>query len=227
MSDPQVSKRFWNDAAKQNAAWYIATAFTTESDEFFRSGAREVDSYLAFAGVSLNKSDSVLEIGCGAGRMTRRLSELAGSVIGTDVSGEMLKRAEANLASLSNVTFVEVDGDGHLPGRDESVSAVFSYITMQHVPSTEAQRLYFQESIRLLASGGWSLVQFRRGGLVPVALDWAGHVAHRISGRKTFSAAWRGARVRPKDLRSLATDSVRIQILPHGRRHIWALALKS
>jgi SAM-dependent methyltransferase len=218
------SKAFWNAAARDDAAWYIATRFTSESEEFFASGTFEVDHFLAEGGVAIRPTDRVLEIGCGAGRMTRRLAALAGSVIAADVSGEMLARAGRNVASEGSVTFVELSGGGELPIPDASVDAVFSYITMQHVPEAAAQELYFAEAIRVTRPGGWVYMQFRRAGIVPRLLDWTGHLAHRARGRRTLDRAWRGARVSRHALLDHASTSVSVDVRTSGRRHIWALA---
>lgn len=223
---PDPSKEFWDSAARENAAWHIATKYRTESDDFFESGAAEVDEFLEFAGASLNKSDRLLEIGCGVGRMTRRLAELAGTVIASDVSGEMLSRARENLSARSNITFLELSGPGELPLADEAVTAVFSYITMQHVPTATAQERYFAESLRVLAPGGWMLIQYRKSGIRPRILDWMGHLAHLAKGRRTLSRAWRGSRIREEVLRGFVTENVSIEILPHGGRHMWAFARK-
>ena len=227
MSPTSPSKNFWNRAARENAAWHVATGYTRESDEFFASGVRDVDEFLVFAGLSVRPTDTLLEIGSGVGRMTRHLASFAGRVIATDVSGEMLSRAKANLAGLDNVDYVEVSGDGDLPFDDASVDAVFSYITMQHVPSASAQERYFAEALRVTRPGGWVYIQFRRTGLVPRLLDWAGNVSHLARGHNTLSRAWRGARVKETALLAHATDRVSVDILPLGRRHIWVLARKS
>lgn len=218
-----VSKRFWDDAARDNAAWYIATGYTSESDEFFESGRREVDAFLALAEVSLGPDHTVVEIGCGAGRMTRRLAELAGTVIATDISAEMLVRAERNVAE-SSVEFVELSGAGDLPFADASASAVFSYITMQHVPTVVAQLAYVASSLRIVAPGGWVLMQFRRNGIVPRLLDWVGHVGHRLRGRRTLDRAWRGIRVPESRLLAFASDDVEVRLLRPTRRHTWMVA---
>lgn len=218
------AKRFWNSAARENAAWYIATAFTSESAEFFASGAREVEQYLALAGVTIEPGAILVEVGCGTGRMTRHLATLAGRVKAVDISSAMLAGARKNLAGATNVDFVEVSGNGELPFDDDSVDAVFSYITMQHIPTAAPQLRYFAEALRITAPGGWVLIQFRRRGLVPRLLDWAGHLRHLLSGRRTINRAWRGARVSEQVLRSFAGDRIRIDILRPGRRHIWVLA---
>ncbi|MET4583501.1 ubiquinone/menaquinone biosynthesis C-methylase UbiE [Conyzicola nivalis] len=218
-----LSKLFWNAAAGDNAAWYIATKFDSDNAEFFASGAREVDEFLRVGGVGLDGSARLLEIGCGVGRMTGRLAGLCGSVIAADVSSEMLARAAVNLGGLPTVSFLELSGDGDLPLPDASVDAVFSYITMQHVPTAAAQERYFAEAVRVVRPGGWVYMQFRRPGLRARALNWAGHVAHFLRGRKTLSRAWRGAQVAPSALVRAAGDRATVELIPRGR-HLWALA---
>ena len=224
MPEASRSKRFWNRAARENAAWYIATRFTSANEEFFASGAREVDAFLGAAALRIAAEDTVLEIGCGAGRMTRRLAQLAGCVIAADVSGEMLERARANLEGRGAVRYLELDGDGALPLKTASVDAVFSYITMQHVPTAAAQERYVGEAVRVLRPGGWAYLQFRRGGPTARALDWAGHLAHRLRGRRTLDRAWRGSRVSPAALRRAAGAEATVSIRRSGRRHVWVLA---
>lgn len=224
---PGSSKNYWDDAARDNAAWHIATRHQTESTAFFESGGYEVDEYLRLAGVTLDTTSTVLEIGCGVGRMTRRLAELAGNVIASDVSPEMLARAQHNLNDLHNIRYREVAGNGDLDLADETVTAVFSYITMQHVPTATAQERYFAESLRVLAPGGWALIQYRRNGPLPRLLDWAGHLTHLARGRKTLHRAWRGSRIPETTLRSHASANINIDILQHNRRHVWALAHKT
>ncbi|MBB5632645.1 SAM-dependent methyltransferase [Cryobacterium mesophilum] len=221
------SKTYWNDAARHNAAWHVATGHESESPEFFASGTSEVDEFLAFGKIELGATDVLLEIGSGVGRMTRRLAEITGSVTASDVSGEMLSKAQTNLADLDNIQYLEVDGDGTLALPDGSVNVVFSYITMQHVPTAAAQRRYFSESLRLLAPKGRVLIQFRRSGILPRLLDWAGHLGHLVQGRRTLHKAWRGARINERTLRAFASEHVTVDILPFNRRHIWVVARKS
>jgi SAM-dependent methyltransferase len=223
-----LSRRFWDRAASENAAWYVATGFTSEDEGFFRSGATETDALLALCGVPVGPEDAVLEIGCGVGRMTRRLSELAGQVIAVDVSTEMLNRCRTHLADRGNVEYLQVPGDGHLAGvADGSVQVVFSYITLQHVPSADAQLRYLSEGGRVLAPGGRMAIQVRALGPAARLLDWSGHVHHLMRGRSTLSRAWRGARLPDAGIREhLERAGVEARILVADRRHRWVVGQK-
>lgn len=220
------SRAFWDDAAKDDAAWYVATGSVGEDQSFFAHGAEETDYYLAFCEIRLTSSARVLEIGCGVGRMTRRLSELAGSVVATDVSGEMLSRCRRRLADRDNVEYVRVPGDGWLLGvPDASVDAVFSYITLQHVPTAQAQLRYLTESVRVLRPGGRAAIQVRACGMTARLTDWAGHLGHLAAGRRTLRAEWRGSRLVPARIAAtVRAEGARVELRPRGRRHLWVVA---
>jgi 16S rRNA (adenine1518-N6/adenine1519-N6)-dimethyltransferase len=66
--------------------------------------------------VALSSTDTVVEIGCGVGRMTRRLSELAGTVIAADISSRMLELCRRAVADRDNVECLQLPGDGQLLG---------------------------------------------------------------------------------------------------------------
>ena len=212
---------FWDAVARENAAWYVATGYTVEDAAFFAQGAVETDRYLAFCDIALRPDDAVLEIGCGVGRMTHRLAELAGNVIAADISQEMLDRAAKNLIESRNVDYVLVAGDGTLPVPDATVDLVFSYITLQHVPSQNAQLRYLRESLRVLRPDGALAVQVRAAGLLARCHDWTGHMVHFTRGRSTIHPAWRGATLRPRDI---LTVSDKLHIRPFNIRHSWVVA---
>ena len=89
----------WDQRARENARYYVATGTTNWTDEeFFASGEKTVaeqilnDTENIFQG-KLPSKMRVLEIGCGAGRVTRALANVFGEVHAVDVSGEMVRQA--------------------------------------------------------------------------------------------------------------------------------------
>jgi SAM-dependent methyltransferase len=218
------SRSYWDNAARNDPYWHIATSAHGDAQGFYAVGAAETDALLALCGVVPDEGRSVLEIGCGAGRMTRRLAELFGQVIALDVSAEMLKRAREALADKDNVGFLQGNGADLSGVADQSVDLVFSYITLQHVPTVKGQLGYVRETARVLRPGGQAALQVRANGPVPVALDLAGHVLHALQGRHTFRREWRGARVPEADLLTAARcRGARVRLLRNGIRHTWLL----
>jgi SAM-dependent methyltransferase len=115
-------------------------------------------------GVSTN---SCLEIGCGAGRITKQLSATFEHVYAVDVSEDMIRYARKAVGA--NVEFAEIDGI-HLPHRDASVTAIFSTHVLQHLDCTDIGYSYFGEFFRVLSSGGTLMIHlplydFPRGPL--------------------------------------------------------------
>jgi SAM-dependent methyltransferase len=223
---PSASVRFWDRAAREDAAWYVATAYSEQSPAFFAQGARETDELLRLCAVQINPADTVLELGCGVGRMTGRLAELSRTVIATDISAEMLARARTNLSGCGNVAYLILPGDGRLPLRSESVDVVFSYLVLQHVPTVDAQLQYLREAVRVLCSGGRLAMQIRAAGLNAAVHDQVGHVVHLLQGRRTLSRAWRGARLPYPWLARLGGTNVDVKLRPFGHRHAWVVARK-
>lgn len=228
MTPASSSRAYWDRAARTRPAWYIATGHEDMSEAFFRQGAQEVDELLAHTGVVVHPGDRLLEIGCGAGRMTGRLAELAGSVVALDVSPEMLRLARENLAGAGNVELVL--GSGHdLAGvPDHSVDVVFSYVTLQHVPTRQAQLAYLRETCRVLRPGGRAALQVRAPGVRAGVLDLAGQVGRAWRGRQTLRREWRGVRLRRVEvLAAVRRPGIEVDLRPRGSRHLWVVLTRA
>ena len=214
------SRAWWNRAAHDDARWYIATA----PDPFSDRGRRDTDELVAFCGLQPSKDKTLLEIGAGVGRMTRRFAQLYGRVIALDVADEMLRLGRSNLIGVDNVEWVLGSGADLDVIPDRSVDDVFSYITLQHVPSTAAVLRYLQEASRVLRLGGQGALQVRQPGLKPWAVDLAGHLAHAAQGRRVWAAEWRGTRIPVRLLlQAAARSGARVELRPRGQRHLWIL----
>lgn len=155
-----LMKHEWDDRARQDARWFINTLrFQQSEEEFDQTGAFEVHR-LVMADLPLltggrdPKSLRVLEIGCGAGRMTKHLAAVFGEVVGVDVSGEMIRQARERLASVGNVEFHETSGVDFPMLEDESFDLVLSAYVFQHVPSATVIRSNLDDGWRVLKPGG-------------------------------------------------------------------------
>lgn len=98
---------------------------------------------------------SCLEIGCGAGRITRQLVQCFGSVYAIDVSPDMLALAQKNV---TGAKFLLCDGRT-IPLADASVTAVFSCEVFQHFDDRSIALTYFHEIFRVLHSAGTCMIQ--------------------------------------------------------------------
>ncbi len=153
-------KRDWDDRARENARYYVATGNENWTDqEFFASGERAVaeDILTDMTNVCQGKDPRqmrVLEIGCGAARVTRALSGLFGEVHAVDVSGEMVALASKALQDKPGAHVYQNNGmDLSVVPNDLPFDFAYSGIVFQHIPSREVIESYVKEVHRLLRPG--------------------------------------------------------------------------
>ena len=75
---------------------------------------------------------TILEIGCGSGRMTADMAKYATKIVATDLNSEVLEQAEINITA-KNVEFLYTpDGTPDLPNR--SFDLVIYTLSLHHIP---------------------------------------------------------------------------------------------
>jgi trans-aconitate 2-methyltransferase len=123
--------------------WDAAT-YDRVADPQFRWGAAVIDR------LELSGDETVLDAGCGSGRVTEALLERlpAGRVLALDGSGSMLEQAGTRLARFGGrVTFVLADLLEPLP-LAEPVDAILSTATFHWVPNHDALFRNLAEVVR-------------------------------------------------------------------------------
>jgi SAM-dependent methyltransferase len=185
-------RRDWDERAAENALYYVATGRADWSDEeFYRSGEVNVDQYVRsdLSNICQGKAPGemkVLEIGCGAGRLTRALAGLFGEVHAVDISRKMVQRARKAVAGFPNVHIYQNNGKDlsvldrprwPLRARLEPgpFDFAFSYIVFQHIPSRSIIESYVRDVHRVLRRGGLFKFQVHGGALTSDAGEsWVG-----------------------------------------------------
>lgn len=161
VSDTQ-SERYWDTRAREHALFFVDTEVdydNPDTEAFWRRGEGVVARMLDLVGLTIEPHESVLDIGCGVGRLTRALASRAHRTYGLDVSREMLRLAEEHNAALPNVEWLHGDGQGLSVLPDASVDGCFSHVVFQHIPDPEITMGYVREMGRVLRAGGWALFQ--------------------------------------------------------------------
>jgi len=134
------------------AADWNASAYDRVADPQTRWGAEVV------ARLPLQGDETVLDAGCGTGRVTELLMDRLprGSVIALDQSAAMLEQARERLARFGErVEFVQADLGKPLP-LAPPVDAVLSTATFHWVPDHDA---LFANLAHVLRPGGWLVAQ--------------------------------------------------------------------
>jgi SAM-dependent methyltransferase/uncharacterized membrane protein YbhN (UPF0104 family) len=90
-----------------------------------------------------------LDVGCGLGWYTARMTERGWPTIGLDLSLEQARRARRRTPTVAAADALA------LPFADETFDFAYCINALRHLPGREAQRRAFQEIARVLKPGGW------------------------------------------------------------------------
>jgi SAM-dependent methyltransferase len=204
-------RQFWDERAREDAFWFVDSRLeygSPDVERFWADGASDLQQLLDMVGAEIRPGDSVVDIGCGLGRLTRAAAGTAERVIAIDISAEMLEQARKHNAHLDNVTWVQGDGTS-LAGIDDGVAdAMVSHVVFQHIPDPKITLGYVRDMGRVLKPGGWSMFQVSNdpGIHTPMKQGVRGRVA-RLTGRKPKGledAPWLGSAVDLDELRAAA-----------------------
>jgi ubiquinone/menaquinone biosynthesis C-methylase UbiE len=181
--DPLYGVASWSNKQKGAESEWTDEGFYALGESDWRDFVRHWQQY------GVNR-ESCLEVGCGAGRITRQLALFFDRVYAVDVSTAMIAYARERIGA-GNVEYSVVDGFS-LPQKDRSVKAVFSTHVLQHLDSVDIGLSYFREFFRVLDSGGTLMVHLplyqwpRDTGRAALLLSGIDYSARRIADLKAF-----------------------------------------
>ena len=203
---------FWDERAKEDAFFFVDDRLEYRNPDvegFWTEGETVLRDVLDFAGVSIQAGDTVVDVGCGVGRLTRAaVSFGAGAVYGIDVSKEMLALARKYNGELDGVTWVQGDGTSLAGIPDSAADGLVSHVVFQHIPDPQITLGYVRDMGRVLKPGGWAAFQVSNDPSVhrPKATGIKRRIA-RLAGRRPRgidNPAWLGSAVDLDELRTVA-----------------------
>ncbi|MEH1815512.1 MAG: class I SAM-dependent methyltransferase [Nostoc sp.] len=100
------------------------------------------------------KCKSVVEVGCGTGKNTLLLSQIALKVCAIDFSAQMIEKAKEKVRS-ANVVFITEDITKQWTCHNESADLVTCNLVLEHI---EDLSLIFSEASRVLVKGGYFFI---------------------------------------------------------------------
>lgn len=160
-------KADWNRRAQKDPMYYIASWKKDWSlSDFLQSGEEDCQNFLdpRLKEIGFHTADrTVLEIGCGLGRLSHALARRFAKVQALDISETMIAKGQELNKGIKNIEWVLSNGSDLHPIPAQSVDFVFSYLVLQHLPSEDLVRKYLSEVTRVLRPNGVFLLQFKSG----------------------------------------------------------------
>ncbi|OGM56169.1 hypothetical protein A3E46_02280 [Candidatus Woesebacteria bacterium RIFCSPHIGHO2_12_FULL_46_16] len=167
-------KQLWEKLAKENSKYYInSDKGRGITDEDFRESGKTAYGRLITGDELLKNRGTILDYGCGTGRLMEFMANDFNKVIGVDISATMVAEGKQRLRELTNVEFMETDGQ-YIPLPDKSIDIVFSYLVFQHIKERGMVEQTFKEIFRVLAPGGIFKVLLRSDKQKDMNRWWSG-----------------------------------------------------
>lgn len=156
----------WERLSKEDPLWAILSYEDKKGrkwklDDFLRTGQEDMHYYLeilqTLAGMPKH-FDSVLDFGCGVGRLSQAWREHAALVTGVDISESMISQAHELASGIQNIKYICNSRPDLSNFASASFDLVFSHICLQHMPWAMA-RGYLKEFSRVCKPGGYVIFQ--------------------------------------------------------------------
>ncbi|WP_349239822.1 class I SAM-dependent methyltransferase [Patulibacter sp. SYSU D01012] len=155
--------RFWEARAREDALRYsLPSGARVDEPAFAASGGAALDAFGEHLGAWLpdDLDDAVLDVGCGAGRLTGALAERGRAVTAVDVAPTMVATARARLGDDAARTW-HVARAADLPLDDATVGAALLLGVLPHLPTLELVTDALAELARVLRPEGTAVFDVR------------------------------------------------------------------
>lgn len=163
----------WEEKANENPLFAIMSdnIFEDKSKEFnandlatfYKKGEllwkRYFSDLINEENVALQKT--VLEFGCGMGRLLANPASMGYNCIGLDISETQLELAKIHFPIKENVKFIKVNSKKQFEIASGSVDVIYSFAVFQHIKYLSDFYFSLSELARLLKKGGLIRIQFR------------------------------------------------------------------
>tara|TARA_B100000780_G_scaffold254987_1_gene203426 strand:+ start:4587 stop:5267 length:681 start_codon:yes stop_codon:yes gene_type:complete len=138
---------FWNKAAKNKSLLGQVQRNTENSDETLLVINEHIKTLL-----KLKSNDSLLDVCCGNGIVTKLLSKHCKNVIGIDFSPQLIKNAQLNNNS-SSIKYIVADATQLSESTQEQFDKIVLYFSFQYFNYEEGLRVVSEMKKRLKPNG--------------------------------------------------------------------------
>ena len=218
-------RRHWDRLGREDPYWAVLTdpakrGGRWDPEEFFRSGAAEIESVLSRASnrglVPLRRR--ALDFGCGAGRLTQALAAHFDRADGVDISASMLETAQRHNRYPDRCQYHLNTAPDLSLFPDGTFDFVYTTLVLQHMAPQHSTR-YVGELVRVLAPEGLLVFQLPSAR----STDEAPRTATRSPARPLPDAAFAAAaRVVDPPVTLAPGESTSLEVVVENRSpHTW------
>jgi len=149
-----ASIEWWNKSLDEVGVRGMDKVLSTDAtwEEALATGREDLARGMSITGLPRHSGGTVVEIGCGMGRMSAALAEHFDRVVGLDIAPRMVEEARRRNGN-PRVEFQLIEGGELRPGALSECEAIVSYEVLYYLPPADLAR-YFRDAFRLLKSGG-------------------------------------------------------------------------
>lgn len=149
----------WEEAAKKDAKYYIATGYHHSEQYYNSSGIASAGDLVRILNPIYKneiRNKTIIDLGCGNGRVTKYLADVFRMVIGVDGSETMIMKSKERIKS-KNVSWLLNKG-GNIALPDSSIDIIYSYVVFHHCKEDTILK-HFKEVERILKPDGYFVFQ--------------------------------------------------------------------
>ncbi len=152
----ELNQQYWAILKDKSALAGITLDDKISQEDFRvygdRLAERQISMFERF-GASPLATSTIVDVGCGLGRISLPFSKRFKKVTGIDINRRILDAGEIYCKEASNIEFIENDGKT-IPLPDASVEYSYSGGVLQHIKEIDVILGYFREGLRVLKPGG-------------------------------------------------------------------------
>lgn len=154
----------WDEFGKKDPLWSILSfpekkRGKWKTKEFFETGKKEIDSVIDYMKpFQTKKIHSVLDFGCGVGRLTQALGMHFKKVYGVDIAPSMIDLARKFNQRGDTCEYILNQKETLDFFKDGTVDFIYTNITLQHIHPRYSKK-YIQEFLRILSPEGILIFQ--------------------------------------------------------------------
>ncbi len=193
----QQMRSDWDRRIHHDYRFWMSDGY--RSDEvMWSSGARDFE--ILTRGIEHTKNLSMLDFGCGVGRLLRGATDKFKKVYAIDVSAKAIEKAKEFLGARENLELIVGDGLSLQPLASSSIDLIVSFAALCSIP-VDIVAGYFQEMHRVLVQNGTIRLQLYLGS--PQAVSQADTLHLRCYDRGCFTEAMRLAGFKVESIKEL------------------------